>query len=81
MVPYRMDGLAALLRKGMAQAESSVEKNWCALHLAHLQINEKADDRHVREVLSRTIRDSAGHIILSSGDRDLLQGLELYGFK
>jgi predicted membrane-bound spermidine synthase len=81
MVPYRMDGLVALLRKGMAQAESAVDKNWCALQLAHLQINEKADDRHVREVLSRTIRDPAGHIILPSGDRHLLQGLEPYGFK
>jgi hypothetical protein len=81
MVPYRMDGLVALLRKGMAQAETAADKNWCALQMAHLQINEKADDRHVLEVLGRTIRDSAGHIILSSGDRHLLQGLEPYGFK
>jgi hypothetical protein len=81
MVPYRLDGLAALLRKGMAQAESAADKNWCALQLAHLQINEKADDRRVREVFSRTIRDSAGQMILSPGDRHLLQGLEPYGIK
>ena len=65
----------------MAQAESAGDKNWCALQLARLQVNEKADDRYVREVLGRTIRDSAGRIILSSGDRDLLQGLEPYSFK
>jgi hypothetical protein len=81
MVPYRMDGIAALLRKGMEQAESAVDKNWCALQLARLQINEKVDDRQVREVLSRAIRDAAGHIILSPGDSNLLQGLEPYGFK
>jgi spermidine synthase len=81
MVPYRMDGIVALLRKGMAQAESAAEKNWCALQLAHLQINDKVDERHVREVLSRTVRDPEGHIILSSGDRNLLKGLEPYGFK
>jgi len=81
MVPYPLNGIVALLRKGMAQADSAVDKNWCALQLARLQINEKADDRHVREVFSRTIRDSAGHIILAPGDRNLLQGLEPYGFK
>jgi hypothetical protein len=81
VLPYRMDGVVALLRKGMFQAENAADKNWCALQLAQLQINEKADDRHVREVLSRIIRDSAGNIILSSGDRNLLQGLEPYGFK
>jgi hypothetical protein len=81
MVPYPLNGIVALLRKGMAQAETAVDKNWCALQLARLQINEKADDRHVREVFSRTIRDSAGHIILAPGDRNLLQGLEPYGFK
>jgi hypothetical protein len=81
MVHYRMDGIVALLRQGMAKAESAADKNWCALQLAHLQINEKANERYVREVLGRTIRDSAGHIILSSKDRHLLQGLEPYGLK
>jgi len=76
MVPYPLDGILALLEKGIAQGQDAYEKNWCALQLAALLKKERVDPNIINEVLENTIKGSDGKIILKAEDKYLLKSIK-----
>lgn len=76
MVPYPLDGILALLEKGIVQGQDAYEKNWCALQLAGLLKKERIDPQIINEVLENTIKGSDGEIILKAEDKYLLNSIK-----
>jgi len=72
MVPYPLDGLIALLQKGISQGKDAYEKNWCALQLAALLKKERVVRYSINKILENTIKDNNGKILLKAEDKYLL---------
>ena len=77
IVPYRIDGLKAVLGEGIAQGPDDFEKNWCALQLISLLMNERTEVAQVKTVLDRLKRDKNGRVLLKNGDEGLWKSVEL----
>lgn len=75
IVPYPTEGLRKLLKQGMAEGADAYEKNWCAIQMARLLLEEKTDKNHVRMLLNQMLRDAGGNIILKNEDQKLLTAL------
>ncbi len=69
LVPYRIEGLKVLLEEGILNGKDDYEKNWSALQLALLLFKENRSMGQLQGVLSRTIKDEKGGIIIKSDDR------------
>ena len=76
IVPYPIDGLQALLQEGISQGRDDYERNWCALQLAVLLLQERRDQNGVNAVLSQIIRKKDGTILIRDEDQGLLRELE-----
>lgn len=76
IVPYPVDGLAALLSQGLAESASSEEKNWYLLQQARLGIAGGAGAEELRTLLAQAKRDGQGRIIVATPDRNLLEEVE-----
>jgi len=76
MVPYPLDGILALLEKGITQGQDAYEKNWCALQLATLLKKERVRRNVINAILENTIKGSDGEIILKEEDEYLLKSIE-----
>ncbi len=79
VVPYPLDGLMALLRRGVVEGDDAYEKNWCALQMARLLLMEGVDRESISAILRGTIRGKDGQILLREKDRSLLEWFELKG--
>ena len=79
MVPYPLDGILALLEKGIAQGQDAYEKNWCALQLATLLKKERVRRNVINAILENTIKGSDGEIILKEEDKYLLKRMKING--
>jgi len=78
IVPYPLDGLQALLQRGMAGGKDAYEKNWCALQLALLLAEKQQDAAAVIKVLRQAVKAENGGIILKQEDRALLETVNAY---
>ena len=77
--PYPLDGLEALLEKGMSEGEDVYEKNWCALQMAMLLGEARhADKNRIRGILNRAARGTDGKIIVGNGDENLLKAVNKF---
>jgi hypothetical protein len=79
MVPYPLDGILALLEKGITQGQDAYEKNWCALQLATLLKKERVRRNVINAILENTIKDNDGKIILKQEDKYLLKRIKQSG--
>lgn len=73
IVAYPLDGIVALLQKGMSQGKDAYEKNWCALQLAALLKKERVARNFINQILENTIKDNHGKILLKAEDKYLLK--------
>ncbi|MBD3305197.1 hypothetical protein GF339_02480 [candidate division KSB3 bacterium] len=73
IVPYRIDGLKALLRHGITAGADAHERTWCALQLAWLHLREGADKRRVQEILVQAFQENEGELLLQGKDQALLE--------
>jgi len=76
MVPYPLDGILALLEKGITHGQDAYEKNWCALQLATLLKKERVRRDVINAILENTIKGSDGEILLKEEDEYLLKSIE-----
>lgn len=76
IVPYPVDGLKALLEKGVVNGFDVYEKNWCALRLALILTYERTDRGQINTVLAYLKRDKDGRILLRKGDEGLWEMIE-----
>lgn len=72
IVPYRIDGLKTLLREGISRGNDHYERSWCALQLALLLLQEKADPSQVRNLLEYTASVNGGELLVRPEDQHLL---------
>jgi hypothetical protein len=72
IVPYPVDGLQVLLQEGMAKGNDEYEKNWCALQLALLFLQEKRDKDGIQAIFDQLIQEDDGTILLREQDKSLL---------
>lgn len=77
MTPYPLDGLVALLRKGMADSSDPRERNWFALQLARLLEQERVDSQTIEKILKRLVRDKNGGVLLNEENPHLLNDFHL----
>ncbi len=75
MTPYPMDGLVALLRKGMAESPDPGDRNWFTLQLARLLKQERVDSQTIDEILQHLVRDKNGNLLISKEDFSLYLNL------
>ncbi|MCP4107709.1 MAG: hypothetical protein GY749_19550 [Desulfobacteraceae bacterium] len=78
ITPYPVDGLKELLLKGMSDSGDEYEKNWCALRMAALLSDERADKNMIMNVLDHVVRDTEGNIIIRDKDKTLLKKVSQY---
>ncbi|MCP4345671.1 MAG: methyltransferase [Desulfobacterales bacterium] len=78
ITPYPVDGLKELLLKGMSDSRNEYEKNWCALRMAALLSDERADKNMIMNVLDHIVRDAEGNIIIRDKDKTLLKKVSQY---
>jgi hypothetical protein len=71
LAPYQIEGLKVLLEEGMLNGKDVYEKNWSALQLVLLLFKEKQSVEQLQRVLSRTIKDDKGGIIIATDDKGL----------
>ena len=69
---YPIDGVLNLLREGMSRGVDSSERNWCTLSLALALLSERSDQKTVKGLLDRLIRESDGSLLPSGEADDLL---------
>jgi hypothetical protein len=73
IVPYPLDGLHALLQEGMANGRDAYEKNWCALQLTLLLLQEHRNAVQANAILQQLQVGENGTIVLLPQDADLLR--------
>ncbi|MFH1438124.1 MAG: hypothetical protein ABIJ56_20615, partial [Pseudomonadota bacterium] len=76
VVPYPIDGFKAVLAEGAVKGADAHEKNWCALQLAMILLEEKADKKLVQQVLAGTVKGSDGEVALEDGDTWLMESIK-----
>jgi spermidine synthase len=69
---YPTDGLYTLLRDGIEHGKDIKEKNWCALQLALILLQEQGDINTSKMLMSKLIKGNDGKIILAEEDAGLL---------
>ncbi len=72
IVPYPVEGIQALLQEGMVKGNDEYEKNWCALQLALVLLQERHDKDRVNAVLDQILRNDDGAILIRDQDKGLL---------
>lgn len=73
IVPYPIDGLRALLQEGVTTGRDAYEKNWCALQLALLVLQEHRDREQADAILRRMQTRDNGTIVVLPQDAELLR--------
>lgn len=72
VVPFEIQGVWAVLQQGRTQGQDAYERNWCALQLASLTLQEKLDLPGAEAILAQISRTPDGTPILKSDDYRLL---------
>jgi hypothetical protein len=78
IVPYPLEGLRAVLQEGMENGQDAYEKNWCALQLALLLLQEHRDREQADAILRRMQIRNDGTIFLLPQDADLLRQVNIF---
>ncbi len=76
IVPYRLDGLLALLKEGMNSEHDTMEQNWCGLQLARLMLTESQERAEAAAILAQLTQGANGKILLRDKDQPLLQEVQ-----
>lgn len=72
IVPFEIQGLWTVLQQGMAQGQDTYEKNWCALQLAYLLLQENNDLPGATAIIAQLSRNPDGMPIVKPDDYSLL---------
>ncbi|MCP3871769.1 MAG: hypothetical protein GY699_01230 [Desulfobacteraceae bacterium] len=75
LVPYPVAGFIALLEEGVEQGKDVYEKNWCALMLAEFILQRPGNDKMIRALQKKIVRDETGTVLLFDRDRPLLKAV------
>jgi len=76
IVQYPLDGLKALLRQGLANAEDAYEKNWCGLQLARILLLEQAQQAEIDAVIQQLARTNDGQLLIEPSDIPLFEAVQ-----
>jgi hypothetical protein len=70
-----VNGLEAALQAGMTGGKDAYERNWCALQLAGLLLNERGDRGEIETILQQAVKNDRGRILVHEDDRELLPSI------